>query len=194
MISTEKFIIKPSWKKIKSKGNRAVITIDPGMAFGTGHHFTTLYCIKELQKYSNKKGRFLDIGCGSGILSIVASMCGMKYIVAIDNSKDAVEISKKNFKSNCCGKKAVFKHIDIEKFCSSEKFTTIACNLYDTLILRYSEKIMSLMENESIIILSGIRIFKADEIKRAFKGCVILNDEISSEREWYGITLKKYLY
>ncbi|MBO4406799.1 MAG: 50S ribosomal protein L11 methyltransferase [Clostridia bacterium] len=92
----EKFLIKPSWETVEDAGGRTVLEIDPASSFGTGSHATTRLCIEYLEDIVGDGTRFLDLGCGSGILTMAARLLGAKDLCAVDVDDNAVEITKKN--------------------------------------------------------------------------------------------------
>ena len=97
---SDSIVIKPSWEEYTAKEGEKIIDIDPGMAFGTGTHETTRMCINAIEKYMNKGDSLIDIGCGSGILSIAAAHLGAEKVIAVDLDKLAVKVSKENVDLN----------------------------------------------------------------------------------------------
>jgi len=94
-------VIKPSWEQYKPKtSDEVVIELDPGMAFGTGTHETTMLCLEILENYMKKDYTVIDIGCGSGILSIACGKLGAKKVLAIDKDENAVKVATENIKRN----------------------------------------------------------------------------------------------
>lgn len=96
----EKIVIKPTWEEYEKKEGEIVIEIDPGMAFGTGTHETTMLCIEALEKYVDENSFVYDVGCGSGILSIVSAKLGAKKVIGVDLDPLCVKISKENVSIN----------------------------------------------------------------------------------------------
>ena len=97
----EKLVIKPSWEDYDNSDGRIILEIDPASSFGTGKHHTTRLCLEVLEKYLNKGDRLLDMGCGSGILSIGAMLLGASSAVAVDI--DPVSGNATNIKRFFCG-------------------------------------------------------------------------------------------
>ncbi|MDO5715412.1 MAG: 50S ribosomal protein L11 methyltransferase [Tissierellia bacterium] len=96
----EKLAIVPTWEKYENLENRKIISMDPGMAFGTGTHETTELCLEALEKYLSKDDRIFDIGCGSGILGIAACLLGAKEAILVDIDQKSMEASLENAKRN----------------------------------------------------------------------------------------------
>lgn len=96
----EKIVIKPTWESIDEKEGDLVIELDPGMAFGTGTHETTIMCIEALEKFIHDGDKVYDIGCGSGILSIAAAKLGASNVVAVDLDPTCIKVSNENILKN----------------------------------------------------------------------------------------------
>ncbi len=96
----EKIVIKPTWEEYIRKDDEITIELDPGMAFGTGTHETTMMCIEALESYVKQDGLVYDIGCGSGILSIVAAKLGAGKVIGVDLDEVCVKVSRENIRLN----------------------------------------------------------------------------------------------
>jgi len=96
----EKIVIKPSWEEYTPKPDEIVIELDPGMAFGTGTHETTMICLELLEEYIKEGQTVIDVGCGSGILSLAAAKLGAAKVIAIDKDEVAVRVAKENISRN----------------------------------------------------------------------------------------------
>lgn len=97
---TDRVVIAPSWKEYTAKPHEAVITLDPGMAFGTGHHPTTRMCLEQLDKLVKPGMNLIDVGCGSSILSIAAAKLGARHVFGIEIDSVAVNVAKQNIRDN----------------------------------------------------------------------------------------------
>jgi ribosomal protein L11 methyltransferase len=96
----KRIVIKPTWEEYRTVGNELILELDPGMAFGTGTHETTVLCLQELEKSINDNTIVLDIGCGSGILAIAAALLGCRKAIGVDLDPVAVEVSRRNANLN----------------------------------------------------------------------------------------------
>lgn len=148
-------VIKPSWEVYAPKTDEVIIELDPGMAFGTGTHETTMLCLEILEKYIKKDSTVIDVGCGSGILSIACGKLGAKQVLAIDKDKNAVRIAGENIKRNnldtCIQAAAGDKLADI-----NIKADIIVANIIADVVIELSKDAALYLEDNGIFITSGI--------------------------------------
>ena len=172
----EKLLVCPSWEKIPEGNTRAVLKIDPGMAFGTGTHHTTRMCLELLEK-NIKNGDFVaDLGCGSGILSIAASLMGAKETYAIDIDPVAARVAAENAELNGIDMSGYFIRIgDIlsdEKFrddISGRQYDIVLANIVANVIIAFAPVIPQLMKPDGKLIASGIIADRLDEVLDEFR-------------------------
>lgn len=186
----EKFVIVPTWREYENEEDKYVINIDPGMAFGTGGHETTSLCIKNLEKYVKPHDNVIDVGCGSGILSIAASYLTDGNLKAVDLDKLAVDVSRENFALN-----NLENRIEVEEASlltkETKKYDVIVANILAHIIELMLEDAYKLLEDGGYLITSGIIKDKKDELlekmlKQGFK----LVEE-TSDNEWYSFVATK---
>lgn len=171
------FKFVPSWEKEISnfENSNLIISIDPGMAFGTGTHETTRLCLEFLiDQYSSPQEispnlSLIDIGCGSGILAITAAKLGFKKILGIDNDSDAVENALLNAKKNSLFDSISFKQIELAKVTNSHYQCVIANIQADVLLLNSSVIINLLCNQNSSLILSGILNYEVAHVIKAYQ-------------------------
>lgn len=171
------FKFVPSWEKEISdvESSNLIISIDPGMAFGTGTHETTRLCLEFLidqysfQREVSPKSSLIDIGCGSGILAITAVKLGFKKILGIDNDYDAIENALLNSKKNCLSDSITFKQIELAKVTNSHYQCVIANIQADVLLLNSSVIINLLRYQNSSLILSGILNYEVEHVIKAYQ-------------------------
>jgi ribosomal protein L11 methyltransferase len=186
-----RFLILPTWEKEAPESGKTVIRIDPGMAFGTGQHFTTRYCISRMEKCFAAGGGFFDAGCGSGILSIAAAKLGAKSISGIDMDREAVKVSKRNFESNCPGISAEFSRMKLERMKGEELFDSIAANLTDPVLVKNAGALQKLLKRKGVLIVSGIRYAKVKAVEDSFSGLECSDKDNDEKKEWAGLTFLK---
>ncbi len=181
---TEHIVIKPTWETYEAAADELVIEIDPGMAFGTGTHPTTSLCVQLLEKYIEpNKDTVLDVGCGSGILSIAAALIGAKDILAVDIDPIAVQVSKENIELNQLSSKIKVLEGDLTKGLQ-KKADIIVANLMADLVIILSKDVAAHLKEKSIYISSGILIEKKEVVASAIQACGFHILEIVEEGEW----------
>ncbi len=186
---SDSIVIKPSWEKYTPKTGEKIIDIDPGMAFGTGTHETTRMCINAIEKYMNKGDSLIDIGCGSGILSIAAVHLGAKKVIAVDLDKLAVKVSKENVDLNGFSNTIDVRYGDLTDVID-EKADVIVANIIADIIAKLSENIADFMKDGGYFISSGIINDKKDFVISKLKENNFDIIEENNDGEWNCIVSK----
>lgn len=186
----EKFVIVPTWREYENEENKYVINIDPGMAFGTGGHETTSLCIKNLEKYVKPHDDIIDVGCGSGILSIAASYLTDGEIKAVDLDKLAVDVSRENFALNNLENRIAVEEASLLTK-ETKKYNIIVANILAHIIELMLDDAYKLLENGGYYITSGIIKDKKDELleKMLERGFKLVEE--TSDNEWYSFVVTK---
>jgi len=184
-------IIKPIWEEYSSaEKNDIIVEMDPGMAFGTGTHETTSMCIELLEKYLNENACVFDIGCGSGILSIVAAKLGADHVIAVDLDSNAVEASKKNVALNQLQEKVrIFQGNLLDNI--SEKADIVVANIIADVIIQLSNSVPDYLKNEALFIASGIIKERKDEAISVLERNGFNIIEITEKGEWCALVAQK---
>lgn len=185
----DKVVIKPSWEPYEATSDELVIELDPGMAFGTGTHETTIMCIQNLEKYVKNECEVFDIGCGSGILSIAAAKLGAKKVTGVDLDEVAVSASKRNVLENGVENKVEIKHGDLMDVITS-KADIVVANIIADVIIHLSSYIKNFMKQDSVFIASGIILEKIDEVVKALEKNRMEILHICRKGEWAAIVSK----
>jgi len=186
----EKFVIVPTWREYENEENKYVINIDPGMAFGTGGHETTSLCIKNLEKYVKPHDNIIDVGCGSGILSIAASYLTDGEIKAVDLDKLAVDVSRENFALNNLENRIAVEEASLLTK-ETKKYNIIVANILAHIIELMLDDAYKLLEDGGYYITSGIIKDKKDELleKMLERGFKLVEE--TSDNEWYSFVVTK---
>ena len=175
-IEVERFYIRPSW--CKPKEGLIDIVIDPALSFGSGHHATTYSCLQAIGKYCKKDDRFLDVGCGSGILSISAAKLGASVDIC-DSDEQAIESSLSNFTQN--GLNPNKKWIgSVNK--ATLQYDFVVANIVADILIMLQKELQSKVIADGYLVLSGILNSKADEVKKSFTKMQLI-EEIEKD-EW----------
>ena len=186
------FWVTPPWLKPPKFRHRRIITIEPGMAFGTGAHATTRSCMEILEvvaaKITGKKWSVLDVGTGSGILAIASRILGATSILAIDNDPVAVKVARENLRSNGMAGAVILSG---QKLASIRRsFTVVVSNLTAETIIELAEMLQARVADGGYLILSGILHSKSQNVLRCFtKSFFVLQRE--RKREWLSVLLQR---
>ncbi len=193
-------IIKPTWEpKTEAMDGHMVVNIDPGTAFGTGSHETTQLVITQLQKYVKKDDVILDVGCGSGILSVIAIMLGAKYALGTDLDPNAIIASAENAEVNNIDPDKI-KIIEgniiddkaVKDIVGYECYDIVCANILADVLIPLSAVITPHMKKGAIFMTSGIINTKEDEVVESFKKNPELEIiEINHNGEWVNVTAKR---
>lgn len=173
----EKLVIRPSWEEYDNKDNRVVLSIDPGAAFGTGTHATTKMCLQLLESYIKTNTTMLDIGSGSGILSIAGVLLGAEKADGVDIDPVAVKVATENAELNNVENKTNYILGDLcDKI--SEKYDVVCANIVADVIISLLENVEQFMKDDSVFICSGIIDIRENDVKSAFEkfGFEIIED------------------
>lgn len=193
---SDKIIIKPSWEDLSEpEENKIILEIDPGMSFGTGQHHTTRLCIEQIVKHMNEGMDVLDMGCGSGILSIASILLGAKSVTGVDIDENAVRIAKDNAALNnifedrftvYCGD--VTEDEKLQEKIGYNKYDMIAVNIIAQIIMGMSETFPKFLKKGGLVIASGIIKKYVDDVVNNFKALGLEILEINDSEEWVSIT------
>ena len=164
-----KLLIKPVWYDDIDAGDRVVLNIEPGLAFGSGTHQTTRLCLETLENYISDGCDVLDVGCGSGILSVASLLLGAKSAIGVDIDKLAVKTAKDNGALNNYSEPALtFKEGNLTDKIDG-KFDVVVANIVADIIIKLSSDIQRYMKEDGYFITSGIIDMREDEILNAFE-------------------------
>ena len=204
----EDILIKPTWEELKEEDkDKFLIEIDPGVSFGTGKHETTQLCIRQLLKYirgnaeytpENKTPKVLDVGCGSGILSIVALKLGASEVVGTDLDPDCMTSTHENFEVNHLDSRLgtfyvgnLIDDVELLEKVGREEYDIVVANILADVIIPMAPVIPARLKKGGYFITSGIIDFKEDQVKEAIEKAGLTVVEINHQGEWVNITAQK---
>ena len=162
--------IVPSWLKSKKVNRKIVIELDPGMAFGTGHHLTTRMCLEMLETLVKPCHAVLDLGCGSGILSIASAKMGSEKVIGIDNDETAIKVARENIKINGIGDSVSISNGSVPNK-NIDKYSNdiVVANISSKVILDLSKEITEYLKPKGYLLISGFLDNTESEIIDVFK-------------------------
>ena len=180
----DKLVIKPIWQELPDQDHRTVINLDPGMAFGTGHHPTTRMCLEELSRQDLSGKSILDIGSGSGILSIAAIKLGAESCYGIDIDENATHSALNNIKMNGVSDNITLQTGVLEDLDTSFKYDVIVANITAQIIVNLVPFISSHLKPNGIIITSGILLELFSDVETTFKKLGFETTSFISSGDW----------
>ena len=192
-------LVIPSWENVEAKdSDKMVIHIDPGTAFGTGMHETTQLCIRQLKKYVTEDTEILDVGCGSGILGMLALKFGAKHSVGTDLDPCAIDATYENMDNNGISRdqyEVMIGNIIDDKAVQDkvgyEKYDIVAANILADVLVPLTPVIIHQMKKGGIYITSGIIEDKEDVVVEAVKEAGLEVLEVNHQGEWVSVTARK---
>ena len=193
-------VIKPTWETLTDqKEDDIIIEIDPGTAFGSGSHETTKLCISQLKKYIKPDTELLDVGTGSGILSIIGLKLGARHAMATDIDPNAIRATEENFEINGVAEQAEVHRVNIldeteaRQFYGNnhgKRYDVIVANILADVIIPLSGIVTPLLADDGVFITSGI----INTMEEAVKDAMLANNfeilEINHMKDWVSITAK----
>ena len=189
----EKLLIKPSWEEYNSDDERIILEIDPASSFGTGQHHTTRLCLELLEKCISKGDRILDMGCGSGILSIGAILLGADDAVAVDIEENAAATALENAAKNNIPESKYHTHfgnILTDERLAAEidyKYDVITANIVADVLIAMKDYFKRYLKDGGILIISGIIEERADEVISAVEGAGFTKQSVNVKEGWAAV-------
>lgn len=190
-------VIKPTWEEMKPEyDGKMVIQIDPGIAFGTGLHETTQLCMKQLKKYVKEDTKIFDVGCGSGILSIIALKMGAESAVGIDIDENAITATYENLEVNEISQEKckvlagnILEDKSIQEEVGFEAYDIVVANILADVLVPLTPLVPQHLKKGGTYITSGIIDMKEEEVKAVIEAQPELEIvEITRQNDWVSIT------
>ena len=181
-------LIKPSWSKRRAKKEQALVILDPGLSFGTGQHATTSFCLRQMVALRDreKTQSLLDIGCGSGILSIAAAKLGYQPVQAFDFDPEAVRVARENARNNRATRQIQLRQQDLTRLpvTSAVRYDLVCANLIFDLLLAEQKRILARLKPGGVLILAGILAVQFPLVKSAYRRVGMKLLATCHEKEW----------
>ncbi|MBQ9778329.1 MAG: 50S ribosomal protein L11 methyltransferase [Clostridia bacterium] len=187
-----RMVIVPAWEKYEPKENEIIVTMDPGMAFGTGTHETTRLVIELIERLVTPGMRVLDVGCGSGILAICAAKLGAAECKAYDIDPVAVRVARENIEASgeknvTCDVSDLLRQVDL----SGGKYDLICANIVADIIIRMAPDVGAYMKDDGILLASGIITERAEEVVSALEREGLVVKERLDDNGWCALVVQK---
>ena len=192
-------LIIPSWEEVKPEDeDKMIIHIDPGTAFGTGMHETTQLCIRQIRKYVTEDTTILDVGCGSGILGMLALKFGAKYSVGTDLDPCAIDATYENMEVNGITRDQyevmignIIDDKEIQDKVGYEKYDIVVANILADVLVPLTPVILHQLKPGGIYITSGIIDDKEETVVNCVKAAGLEVLEVTYQGEWVSVTARK---
>ena len=192
-------LIIPSWEEVKPEDeDKMIIHIDPGTAFGTGMHETTQLCIRQLKKHVTKETRILDVGCGSGILGMLALKFGAAYSVGTDLDPCAIDATYENMEVNGITRDQyevmignIIDDKEVQDKVGYDKYDIVVANILADVLVPLTPVILNQLKKGGVYITSGIIDDKEDTVVEAVKAAGLEVLEVTYQGEWVSVTARK---
>ena len=196
----ENICIKPSWEELPAEfSGKTVIELDPSSSFGTGSHTTTRLCLEMVEKYIKELGapvNVLDMGCGSGILGIGASLLGAEFITAVDIDENSARIAGENFAMNSISKDKykvmagnILNDVDFYNVVTAQKYNLIAANIVADVLIWMAPVFKKVLSEDGFLLVSGIISERSGEVISALEERGLCVKEFAESNEWAAVVL-----
>lgn len=184
---SDRVVVKPSWEEYTPLPDDIIVEMEPGMAFGTGQHETTKLCSRFLEKYVKTGNEVLDVGTGTGILSIISKKLGARRVVAVDVDEVSVTVAGKNFIQNEVEVECINGELaDVDE----HGFDVVVANIIANVIIDFSSDLVRYVKKGSIFIASGIIIDRKDQVIQALNENNFILLESVRDKDWIAMVFR----
>lgn len=182
----EKLWITPSWRNDETPEGRRAVVIDPGLAFGTGHHPTTYGCLLMVEKQG--VASILDVGCGTGLLAIASALLGAGRAVGVDTDPEAIKVARENVVINDVTDRVTIIEGSVDAV--DEKFDMVVANLYLGPLVALAGELVALLNVNGVLIVSGFTEDQEKEVDKAIRRPGVLPADRWAKEGWVTLGYK----
>lgn len=194
----DRLLIQPEWEPVTEETDRMIFSVNPGMTFGTGSHYTTRLCLEVLEKIIKPGMSMADMGSGSGILSVISLMLGASHATAVDIDPNAVHIALDNAKRNGVDTKNyrvlagnILTDEKLLSEISDRRYDIIAANIVADVIIAFAPVVAPMLKDDGVFVTSGIIEDRKDDVLEALLGAGFKVCEIKQDKDWLCMVCKK---
>jgi ribosomal protein L11 methyltransferase len=189
-----RIVIRPSWREYEATDDEVVLSLDPGMAFGTGLHPTTRLCLAAIEDLSTREmlraASVLDVGCGSGILAIAAALLGANDVLGVDTDPLAVETTLRNAALNDVGGRIRARQGSVP-LAGGDTFDVVLANLVASLLIDLAQPLAASLNDEGTLVASGIFADRESEVRTAFESVGLRVVGSTRETDWVALEAER---
>lgn len=185
-----RLVVRPTWHEIEAAEGDIVLTLDPGLAFGTGHHPTTRMCLEQLERRVEPAMRILDLGTGSGLLTQAALLLGAEWALALDTEADAIRASRRNLKAAGLSKRVRIARGTLPHAEASGLDLTVA-NISAKVLVELAGEIAETLKAGGTLIASGVLEERGDEVREALLAAGLEELEIQQTEDWLALCFRR---
>ena len=188
-----RLVVTPPWEKVTAGRDDVVVVMDPGMAFGTGTHETTRLCLELIEKHLKKGDRMLDVGTGSGILSIAGAKLGASLVRAYDIDPVAVRVARENVAANgvdgavVCGQSDLLRGVDR----AAAPYDLVSANIVADILIRMAPDVPALMREGARLIASGVIEGRKNDVRAAMERAGLRMVDEAEQSDWTALVFEK---
>ena len=179
---SRRLVICPAWRTYRPRRGEAVIRLDPGMAFGTGQHPTTLMCLRALEETVRPGADVLDLGTGSGVLALAAARLGAAGVLALDNDPQAVQAARDNVRLN--EMEAVVRAEEGTLESAPARFDVIAANISPSVIVELAGAMAAALKPGGVLVAGGFSAERAEAVAAALTAAGLTVERTLSDGDW----------
>ena len=184
-----KLLLKPSWSRQRPRRGQVIVVLDPGLSFGTGHHPTTAFCLRQLaaRRRPGQAQSCLDVGTGSGILAIAAAKLGYRPVDALDFDPEAVRVARANAGRNRVSGRIHFWQQDLTKlpYRSRKKYSLICANLLADLLLAERQRFLARLGADGVLVAAGVLTWEFSRVQDTFESSGLRLVASRAQNEWH---------